>query len=73
MSLFLTPNRGEVSKPIETAEGWYLIKTGEKTPAVQKKFQEVKDNLAIELFELAKKEQLKEVLTKLQKSATIEG
>lgn len=42
---------GEVSAPVKTAFGWHIVKAVEVTPGTQKTFDEVKDELRLELAE----------------------
>ena len=61
-----------ISEPIEKDGTWYLLLNGEKKEGAQAEFEEVKEQILIQLSEEAKKDSLKEVLEKLRSKAKIE-
>jgi len=65
-------NIGEVSEPIETEGGFYIIRVEDKKQERQLSFEEVKDKIKKELEDKKKDERMKKWLTALRAKAKIE-
>lgn len=62
---------GEVGEPIKTQFGYHIIKVTEKKEAKKMPYAEVQEELATNLFEQAKGEEVKSYLTELRNKANI--
>ena len=62
---------GEVSRPVETARGYYLIKLLEKTPFDQEAFQRDKEGLKIKLLTQKRRSAFTNWLSSLKRRAKI--
>jgi hypothetical protein len=63
---------GEVVGPIETQFGFHVIKVFEKTPEMQRPFEEVKESILTSLKARQKSKSTRELLDKLRTEAKIE-
>ena len=62
---------GQVSEPIETDVGWYIVKCGEVRPAAEKTFAEVQDQIRAELSERRFAKLSTDYVLRLAEKATI--
>ncbi|MEW6198339.1 MAG: peptidylprolyl isomerase [Planctomycetota bacterium] len=62
---------GQVSEPIETEAGWYVVKCGEVRPAAEKTFAEVQDQIRAELTERRFAKLSTDYVLRLAEKATI--
>ena len=63
---------GEISPPIKTQYGYHIIKVLEKSPKTVKKFDEVKDEIELELKREKALEELDKIKKELREKAKIE-
>jgi len=63
---------GEILGPVETQFGYHIIKLNEKTPEVQRPYEEVKDSILTSLKARQKSKATRELLDKLKADAKIE-
>jgi peptidyl-prolyl cis-trans isomerase C len=63
---------GEVLGPVETQFGYHVIKVYEKTPEVQRPFEEVKESILTSLKARQKSKATRELLDKLKAEAKVE-
>lgn len=64
---------GAVSGPIAGAKGWYLLRVVEKQEPTQRKYEDVKSEIAEMLLEEERKKTLSKLMEQLRKEAVIEG
>ena len=63
--------KGEISEPIESHQGFHIIRFMDRKPAETKKYEEVKRNLIAEQRELLSKKRSEEVITQIRSSSTV--
>jgi peptidyl-prolyl cis-trans isomerase D len=57
---------GQISKPVKTQFGYHIILTESKTPADEAKFEDHRDEIAKELIQKSKKEELDKLMASLK-------
>lgn len=63
---------GEVSKPIKTNFGYYILKLEDRKPATTKEFYEVSDSIKSKLIIEKQQKEYQNWLNQLEKNAKIE-
>jgi parvulin-like peptidyl-prolyl isomerase len=66
-------SEGQVSEPVETETGWYIVKCGKVQPGTRKSFADAQDEIRAAIRERRFSQELADYVLRLAEKATIVG